>query len=84
MDGAFLSAIIVAVLSLIGTLAGSAMAGNKTQALLEFRLVTLEEKVDKHNQVIERTYALEQRAAVMDERLDELRKEICNGHQKMA
>lgn len=84
MDSGFLSAIIVAILSLIGTLAGSAMTGNKMQALLEFRLSTLEEKVDKHNQVIERTYALEQRTAIIDERIDELRKEIQNGNQKMA
>lgn len=78
MDYSFLSAIIVAVLSLIGTLAGSAMMGNKTQALLEFRLATLEEKVDKHNQVIERTYQLEQKTAILDERIDELRKELRN------
>lgn len=76
MDFSFLSAVIVAILSLIGTLAGSAMAGNKTQALLEFRLAALEEKVDKHNQVIERTYQLEQKTAILDERIDELRKEI--------
>lgn len=78
MDYSFLSAIIVAVLSLIGTLSGSALMANKTQALLEFRLATLEEKVDKHNQVIERTYQLEQKTAILDERIDELRKELRN------
>ena len=78
MDYSFLSAIIVAILSLIGTLSGSALMANKTQALLEFRLATLEEKVDKHNQVIERTYQLEQKTAVLDERIEDIRKELRN------
>ena len=69
------STIIVAILSLVGTLAGSYLSGNKTIALLEFRLSTLEEKVDKHNHVIERTYELEKRAAIIDEQI----KEIQNG-----
>lgn len=78
MDYSFLSAVIVAILSLIGTLSGSALMANKTQALLEFRLATLEEKVDKHNQVIERTYQLEQKTAVLDERIEDIRKELRN------
>jgi len=69
------STIIVAILSLVGTLAGSYLSGNKTIALLEFRLSTLEEKVDKHNHVIERTYELEKRTAILDEQI----KEIQNG-----
>ena len=66
------STIVVAVLSLVGTLAGSYLSGNKTIALLEFRLSTLEEKVDKHNHVIERTYELEKRAAIIDEQIKEM------------
>lgn len=67
------STIVVAILSLIGTLAGSYLSGNKTIALLEFRLSTLEEKVDKHNHVIERTYELEKKTAIMTEQIDELK-----------
>ena len=78
MDYSFLSAVIVAVLSLVGTLIGSYLTGNKTIALLEFRLSNLEEKVDKHNQVVERTYQLEQKTAILSERIDELRKETEN------
>lgn len=69
------STIIVAILSLVGTLVGSYLSGNKTIALLEFRLSTLEEKVDKHNHVIERTYELEKKTAILDEQI----KEIQNG-----
>lgn len=53
--------IIVAILSLLGTLAGAYMANRKASALIAYRLEQLEEKVNKHNGVIERTYALETR-----------------------
>ena len=42
---------------------------------MDYRLEQLEKKVDKHNQVIERTYELEKNAAVMKERIDELEKQ---------
>lgn len=58
-------AIIVAVLSLCGTLAGAYLANRKSAALLEYRLQQLEAKVDKHNQVVERTYKLEEEVALL-------------------
>ena len=36
---------------------------------MEYRLSQLEKKVDLHNNVIERTYKLEDRADVIDERI---------------
>lgn len=68
--------VIVAILSLIGTLAGSYLTGNKTIALLEFRLKMLEEKVNKHNNIIERTYELEKQMAIHDERLEEIEDDL--------
>ena len=65
----WIASIIVGVLSLIGTLGGAYLANQKTKALLEYRLLELEKKVDKHNQVIERTYKLEERAEVLEERV---------------
>lgn len=62
-------AIIVAVLSLCGTLAGAYMGNRKSTALIAYRLEQLEEKVNKHNNVIERTYALEQRLSVDEEKI---------------
>ena len=62
-------AIIVAVLGLVGTLAGAYFATRKSSALIAYRLEQLEGKVDKHNQVIERTYALEESVALIDERV---------------
>ena len=62
-------AIIVALLSFAGTLIGAYVANRKSAAIMEYRLQQLEKKVDKHNTVIERTYALEKRADVMDEKI---------------
>jgi hypothetical protein len=36
--------------------------------LISYRLEQLEQKVDKHNNMVERTYALERRADVMEEK----------------
>lgn len=57
--------IIVALVSLVGSLIGGYMSHSK----VVYRVDQLEKKVDKHNQVIERTYALEERAALMEEKM---------------
>lgn len=49
-------AIIVALLGLAGTLAGSYLANRKSTALIAYRLEQLEQKVSKHNNLVERTY----------------------------
>ena len=61
--------ILVALLSLAGTLAGAYFANRKSSALIAYRLEQLEQKVNKHNNLIERTYALEESVALMDERV---------------
>ena len=53
------SEIIVAVLGLIGTLSGSFLGAIATSRLTQYRLQQLEEKVEKHNNLVERTYILE-------------------------
>ncbi len=53
------SAIIVALLSLVGTLAGSLLGVLGSAKATGVRIEQLEKKVDKHNQVVERTYKLE-------------------------
>ena len=61
--------IIIAALSLVGTLVGVYLANRKSSALIAYRLEKLEEKVDKHNSVIERTFKLEEQAALIEERI---------------
>lgn len=63
------SSVIVAVVSGIFTLIGSFGGVLATSRLTAYRLQKLEEKVDKHNQVIDRVYRLEQRDAVFDEEI---------------
>lgn len=74
--------VIVGALAMLGTLGGAYLANRRSSALIAYRLEQLEKKVDKHNNVIERTYALEKRAELMDEkmkvanhRIDDLEKE---------
>ena len=62
--------VIVALLSLVGTLVGAYLANRKSAALVVYRLEQLENKVNKHNQVIERTYKLEERETLLEEKVD--------------
>ena len=78
-------AIIVALLGLAGTLAGSYLANRKSTALIAYRLEQLEQKVSKHNNLVERTYALEEAVALAEERqkvanhrIDDLEKGVHN------
>ena len=58
---------IVALLSLVGTLAGSLGGILTANKLTNYRIQQLEEKVEKHNKVIERVFNLEKHEAVMEE-----------------
>ena len=63
-------AIIVALLGFAGTLLGSLCGVLAAQKLTQYRLSQLEEKVNRHNNIIERTYKLEGR---MDEAEHDIR-----------
>ena len=51
--------IIVALISLVGTLGGTLGGILVTNKLTNFRIEQLERKMEKHNSVVERTYKLE-------------------------
>ena len=53
------SEIVVALISLGGTLAGSFLGVLTASKLTEYRLQQLEAKVEKHNKIVERTFVLE-------------------------
>ena len=63
------SSILVALLALLGTVLGSVLGIREANRLVSYRLEQLEKKVDRHNQVISRTYVLEQGQAVLEERI---------------
>ncbi len=60
--------LLIALLSLAGTLLGSLFGILAANRLTNYRLGQLEEKVNKHNNVIERLFHLEQDVAVLDNR----------------
>ena len=61
--------IIVAILSLAGTLMGSLLGILTANKLVVYRIEQLEKKVEKHNQVVERVYSLERNEAVIEEEI---------------
>ena len=73
-----IATIIVAVLSLAGTLGGAYLANKKSTALIAYRLEQLEEKVNKHNQVIERTYELEKQESIIEYEIEEIAHRVDN------
>ena len=66
MDGIWI-AIISGACTLVGTFAGIVTSSKLTA----YRIEQLEKKVDKHNTVIERTFKLETRVAVIENTLEE-------------
>lgn len=59
------ASLITGLLSLLGVY----LANRKAAALVEYRLEQLEKKVDLHNQVIDRTYKLEERTELQEAEL---------------
>lgn len=73
--------IIIAVLALVGTLGGSYFANNKNQAVMDEKVKDIKEdisvlsnRVDKHNQLIERMAIVEDRINHIEKDIDKLKK----------
>lgn len=64
--------VIVAVLSLVGTVLGSLGGIMVSSRLTTYRIEQLEKKVEKHNKVMERTFVLEEQIKVVNYRLSDL------------
>ena len=72
------STIIVAALSLIGTLVGSIIAGMVSNNKTLYRIEQLEHKVEKHNNVVERMAVVENTIKSHQHQIDELKGESKN------
>ena len=66
--------IVVAVIGLIGTLASVYFVNKKTTALILYRVDQLEQKVNKHNNLIDRMYKAETNIEVIQEEIEQLEK----------
>ena len=81
MDPVITSAIIAASIPAIASIVVNLIANSKTSALMKYRLDVLEKKQDRHNQLIERVYHLEEdqrvtaeKIRVANHRIDDLEK----------
>ena len=64
-----MEAIIVALIGLAGSAAGSLCGVLVSSRLTQYRLEQLEKKVQAHNSLIERTYRLEERTELQEEKI---------------
>jgi len=62
-------AVIVALIGLAGSAAGSLCGVLVSSKLTQYRLEQLEKKVEVHNQVIDRVYKLEERTELQEEKI---------------
>ncbi len=69
MSDTIIVALITGLLALAGTLGGSYLANRKSAALIAYRLEELEKKVQAHNNLIERTYKLEEQTEIQEEKI---------------
>ena len=61
--------VIIALISLLGTLGGTFGGILATSKLTNYRIEQLEKKVDKHNNLVERTFKLEEADKLLDEKI---------------
>jgi ABC-type lipoprotein release transport system permease subunit len=68
--------IIIALIGFLGTIIGSAIGVIASSKLINYRLEQLEQKVNKHNNLIERTYELERKESIVEEHIENIESEI--------
>ena len=71
--------IIVALLGFAGTLMGSLFGVLAAQKLTQYRLSQLEDKVNRHNNLVERTYVLEGQMTEVQHDIRDLKTNLCHG-----
>ena len=72
MKNEFFSGIFSLVASLVGTF-GGIITSTK---LINYQINELKKRVERHNNVIERTYRLEEHCKYVDERIEKLESEV--------
>ena len=64
-----ISGVISAIAAIVVCVINQTTQARKTAALITYKLDELTKRVDKHNNVIERTYKLEELTAVQEEQI---------------
>lgn len=66
--------IIVAVITVIGVIISNYFSNNSTRKLILYRIDQLEHKVNKHNNLVDRVYKLENRENIIETKVERLEK----------
>lgn len=61
--------IVAALISAGAAIIVGAISNGSTRRLIEYKLDELSKRVDKHNNVVERTYKLEERTEIQEEKI---------------
>ena len=75
-------AIVVAVLSLVGTAIGSVVSVLTANRLTNYKIDELKKTVEKHNSLIDRTYRLEESVTLVNEKLETLEHRVTGLERK--
>lgn len=62
-------ALITGIVAIIVCTINNIYQSSKTQALIEYKIDELSKRVDKHNNLVERTYKLEEQTVLQDEKI---------------
>ena len=74
MDMALIVEIIISIITSIGTVVGVLITNNKTMGLMQYQIKELSERVDKHNNLIDRMYRVEERLSIAEEKIKDIDK----------
>lgn len=64
--------VLNAIISALAVIAGTIISAVISNQLIKYRIEQLEKKVDKHNNIIERTYQLETEIEVLENKVENL------------
>lgn len=67
-----MESVLAATVTGILTLVGVVVSNSRSKTILELKIDTLSERVRQHNEVVSRTYALEQQMAVAQNDIETL------------
>lgn len=77
-----ISSIITGTFATVVCVITQIASNSKTRALIEYRLMELEKKVEKHNEVLTRTFKLEEATAVQTEQIKVINHRIADLEEK--
>lgn len=69
-----MESVIAALVTGVLTLLGVIVSNSRNRAVMELKIDQLTKQVEKHNCLVERTYALEQDVAVVKTEIENMRK----------